>query len=194
MKHSFTVTIEADSQAEAQIQALHALEHHMDASKASLVELNVIQDEIKKDASVRGFSQKKFNDRYGYECSIQESSLATEAAIWFGINNIHPQICIMGEGWKKIKMPEDALTSARMHLTIPMVKELLPLLQGFVTTGDLRNPVTEYVRNENKEIANCLKTIKHYVDNEDSGGWSMEDIRTLFEQENLQNFLKDDDK
>ena len=40
----------------------------------------------------RGFSVIIFSDRYEAECSIQKSSLATEDAIWFGVNNPNPII------------------------------------------------------------------------------------------------------
>lgn len=70
----------------------------------------------------RGFSQGGFIDRYGRVCSIQDSSLATEGAIWLGCNEgLHHQGKCM----------------ARMHLTREMVKELLPLLHRFVETGSI---------------------------------------------------------
>lgn len=64
-------------------------------------------------ANDRGFLKGKFKDRYGVECSIQKSSLATEDCIWLGT------------------------VVDRMHLTQEMVAELLPLLQHFVETGEL---------------------------------------------------------
>jgi len=64
----------------------------------------------------RGFVVAHFRDRYGEECSIQESSLAEEAAIW------------LGEG------------SHRMHLTQGMVEQLLPVLEHFLKTGGLPAP------------------------------------------------------
>ena len=64
----------------------------------------------------RGFRRVDFTDRYGAACSLQESSLATEAAIWLGVN--------------------DPMAS-RMHLTQEQVAELLPLLQHFAETGYL---------------------------------------------------------
>lgn len=62
----------------------------------------------------RGFGFWKFTDRYQHSAVILESSLATEAAIWFGC--YEPQ---------------------RMHLTRDMVKALLPILEYFAQTGDL---------------------------------------------------------
>ena len=53
------------------------------------------------------------NDRYDRKFSIQLSSLAGEDCIWFG------------------------LTLARMHLTREQVKEIIPVLQEFVDTGEI---------------------------------------------------------
>lgn len=59
----------------------------------------------------------EFTDRYQAECSLQNSSLASEDAIWLGIDT-----------------PRDP-QSSRMHLTKEMVRELIPRLQEFVDTG-----------------------------------------------------------
>ena len=40
-------------------------------------------------------------------------------------------------GWVKFEIPKEVLLSTRMHLTRKQVKELLPLLQKFVETGEL---------------------------------------------------------
>ena len=63
----------------------------------------------------RGFFISKFMDRYDKECKIQKSYLATEDCIWLG----RQDVC--------------------MHLTQDMVKDLLPLLERFVETGELYN-------------------------------------------------------
>lgn len=68
----------------------------------------------------RGFNRAEFTDRYGSECSIQESSLATEYALWLGVHKDF-----------------NGVESTRMHLTQEQVAELLPLLQRFVETGRL---------------------------------------------------------
>ena len=86
--------------------------------------------------TARGFARINFKDRYGSECSIQKSSLATEDAIWFGIDNADPMIMTC-DGWKKFNIPEDVLLSTRMHLTQQMVIDLLPLLTKFAATGEL---------------------------------------------------------
>ncbi len=77
----------------------------------------------KYQVSDRGFSGYQFMDRSGNECSIQDSSLATESAIWFGCNKNSPTH--LGHE-----------LSPRMHLTQEMVKELLPILTRFAETGE----------------------------------------------------------
>lgn len=64
----------------------------------------------------RGFLRVLFTDRYGEACSLQESSLASEPAIWLGL---------------------DGPAGQRMHLTQEQVRELLPLLTRFAGTGML---------------------------------------------------------
>lgn len=64
----------------------------------------------------RGFLRVLFTDRYGEVCSLQESSLASEPAIWLGF---------------------DGPAGQRMHLTQEQMRELLPLLTRFVETGNL---------------------------------------------------------
>lgn len=85
----------------------------------------------------RGFRRFDFKDRYGEECSLQESSLAEEDAIWLGVNETKPKVCVYGEGWKDVPLPEGAMICSRMHLTVEQVEELIPLLQHFVNTGCL---------------------------------------------------------
>ncbi len=70
----------------------------------------------------RGFRRTDFLDLYEEKCSLQESSLATDNAIWLGCN----------EG-----LHIDGECCARMHLNQEHVLELIPLLQYFVETGKL---------------------------------------------------------
>jgi hypothetical protein len=74
----------------------------------------------KYGVSDRGFIGYEFEDLYDSKCSIQESSLATKDAIWFGVHK-----------------PFDGNPNTRMHLTREMVKKLLPLLELFVETGSI---------------------------------------------------------
>lgn len=77
---------------------------------------------LKIKRTERGFAIAEFTDLYGSECSIQESSLATEAAIWLGVDTHHAA----GD------------VNARMHLTQDMAAALIPLLERFVKTGELK--------------------------------------------------------
>ena len=72
---------------------------------------------IKKTA--RGFEIIQFIDKYGKQCSLQQSSLADyetpgSSAIWFGIEN------------------------ERMHIDLNQLKELLPHLIRWVETGSFK--------------------------------------------------------
>lgn len=68
----------------------------------------------------RGFLRSTFEDIYGATCSIQDSSLATRAAIWLG-----QQRC------EKCDAP------CRMHLSQELAAGLIPMLQRFVETGSI---------------------------------------------------------
>jgi len=90
----------------------------------------------------RGFKVIEFIDRYDRRCNIQESSLGTENAIWFGVEAAEPKILASkvmkgGTGWTDYPIHEDVVITTRMHLTVDQVKELLPILQKFVYTGRL---------------------------------------------------------
>lgn len=60
----------------------------------------------------RGFTKGEFRDKYGLECRIQKSSLATEDCIWLG-------------------------STGAMHLTQEMAGELGKILVRFSNTGVL---------------------------------------------------------
>ena len=103
---------------------------------------------ITKSKTSRGFSLRKFTDRSGLECTLQESSLATESAIWLGVHDPQPKIMASHAaafgvktaettGWVAYPIPSEVLISTRMHLTQRQVKKLLPILQKFVETGEL---------------------------------------------------------
>ncbi len=96
----------------------------------------------------RGFDIFCFEDRYRNKCSLQKSSLATEDAIWLGIDNANPKILAhdakrLGiqtdekNGWIEYQIPKEVLISTRMHLTKEQVIELLPILQNFAYTGEI---------------------------------------------------------
>jgi len=98
---------------------------------------------LKKGKTSRGFFLIEFQDRYGTECTIQKSSLVEENAIWFGVDNPKPQILASktpegGTGWVSYPLPDDVHIFTRMHLTQKQVKKLIPILQHFVETGELK--------------------------------------------------------
>ena len=117
----------------------------------------------------RGFSILKFTDRYGNKCSLQKSSLATEDAIWFGVDDANPQIMasdahklgiptLSNNGWVKFDIPKEVLLSTRMHLTQEQVIELLPILQKFAETGELTGELTTKVFAKPSKLATNNQT------------------------------------
>lgn len=87
---------------------------------------------IQFNKTERGFGIGEFTDFYGKKCSIQDSSLATQAAIWLGISNPEIKSFRPGEGWRDYQLPSDVTVFSRMHLTIPMAKELRMALDRFI--------------------------------------------------------------
>lgn len=97
----------------------------------------------------RGFDISEFTDRYGVNCSLQKTSLATEDTIWLGVSDVTPKIMAtdaiklgidskgQANGWVEYDIPDEVLLSSRMHLTREMVAELLPYLTKFVETGEI---------------------------------------------------------
>lgn len=103
---------------------------------------------MKRETTNRGFYRFTFTDRYQKECSIQESSLATEACIWLGINDANPQIMASQSGrfgvsteetcgWIPYPVPDDVSFDTRMHLTRKQAKHLGEMLIRFAETGEL---------------------------------------------------------
>ena len=98
---------------------------------------------MKLSRTARGFDLMEFTDLYGAQCSIQKSSLATDDAIWIGVDDANPKIMASkttdgGNGWVPYQIPEDALLTTRMHLNREQVKKIIPVLQLFVETGEIR--------------------------------------------------------
>jgi len=103
---------------------------------------------MKTEKTPRGFDHIEFTDLYGETCSLQKSSLATEDAIWFGIDDPKPMVMAKDAarlgvptskttGWVPYHIPKEVLITTRMHLTQDTAAELIPLLQKFVDTGDI---------------------------------------------------------
>ena len=103
---------------------------------------------MKKSKTSRGFALAEFTDLYGAKCSIQKSSLATDDAIWFGVDDADPKIMASQAksfgvetqettGWVSYPIPDEVLLTTRMHLNRKQVAKLLPVLQKFVDTGEI---------------------------------------------------------
>jgi hypothetical protein len=103
---------------------------------------------MKTTTTGRGFALIEFTDYYDEKCTLQKSSLATEDAIWLGIDDPKPQVMASQAGqvgvktnetcgWVPYPIPKGVSISTRMHLTRAQVKELLPVLRHFVKTGEL---------------------------------------------------------
>lgn len=77
---------------------------HCETNVNDLVEFCRDDLEVAWGRTQRGFMLGEFRDLYGQDCSIQESSLATVNAIWFGVGG------------------------CRMHLTVDQVRGLVAIL------------------------------------------------------------------
>lgn len=90
----------------------------------------------------RGFALAEFEDLYGHGCSLQKSSLATDDAIWFGVDDAEPKIMAKdtpqgGTGWMPFFIPDNVSLTTRMHLSQKQVRELLPAIIEFACSGEL---------------------------------------------------------
>lgn len=95
---------------------------------------------LSKMQSGRGFVGAAFEDLYGQQCSIQNSSLATEGAIWIGVENTGPHLS--GPNGKFNEQVD-----ARMHLSRKQVEELLPILHAFVEKAHFeKSDIPEKIR------------------------------------------------
>ena len=106
--------------------------------------------------TARGFEIKHFTDCYGKDCSIQESSSASEDCVWLGIHKA--DILVMAQdldtvrglnttptegssqtvGWHIVNIPDTVQVFSRMHLNREQAKYLIKELQYFVKYGRLR--------------------------------------------------------
>ena len=64
--------------------------------------------------------------------------------LWLGVDE--PRVRMLasatdegGTGWVNVPLPSGAMVAGRMHLTREQVSVLLPLLQAFVATGEIRS-------------------------------------------------------
>lgn len=107
----------------------------------------------------RGFGRVEFNDAYGNECSLQQSSAIGDGPdaidrpgssfVWLGINDGKPQILKShardlglalppGEvtGWMPYPIPDEVQIWTRMHLNREQVEGLVERLQQWLATGE----------------------------------------------------------
>lgn len=93
--------------------------------------------EIKKTS--RNFDYGKFEDINRNQCSLQASSLATDDAIWLGIDD--PELVVFENdsrgAYIKTVMPRNFSVNARMHLNRDQVALILPRLISFAENGTL---------------------------------------------------------
>lgn len=82
---------------------------------------------MKNTRTSRGFRRLAFTDMDGQACSLQISSLATESALWFGLD--------IPQGEVKRIVSDGKTLRNRMHLTQEMIRLLLPPLCCFAETG-----------------------------------------------------------
>lgn len=105
--------------------------------------------DLSQEITGRGFGLVTFTDRYGAACQLQMSSLATDEAVWFGVQHAEPKIMasqawMVGlvtdqeTGWVDVPLHDAISLNTRMHLTRDQVRALLPVLQRFADTGELR--------------------------------------------------------
>lgn len=98
--------------------------------------------------NIRGFEVQHFQDDYGLDCSIQESS-AVEPHVWLGVHNPPHKIMWdsaekygmkIGEraGWYDYPVPEEVLVESRMHLNRKQAKALAKKLLYFAKHGVLK--------------------------------------------------------
>lgn len=104
-----------------------------------------------KYTTVRGLGRIEFTDEHGgveTPCSVQESSSAEQDAIWLGIDA--PKIMVFranNTGWHEYAVPVSpdpgsyVLINGRMHLDRKKVKDLVRLLNRWLKTGSLADPL-----------------------------------------------------
>jgi len=96
----------------------------------------------------RGFYYYEFTAADGEKCNIQKSSSAMDDYIWFGYEKIGLKgfIPFGDPAWRDVTEQqikekfgfENIIANNRMHLSREQVKNLLPILQKFVDTGEIQ--------------------------------------------------------
>jgi hypothetical protein len=99
---------------------------------------------MKMKKTERGFAYSNFKDAFGVDCTIQKSSIATADCIIIGADKINLKEYTAGEGWKSHPEVDEGTqehhyyATNRMTLTREQVAKLLPILQKFVETGNIK--------------------------------------------------------
>lgn len=106
---------------------------------------------IKFEKTCRGFSFGVFNDLYGKQISIQDSSLATDNAIWLGPDDAEPKRLVLGQGWQPVPFPPNTDFVTRMHINQDQAAELIEVLQRFVETGSVTPSTTPVKESSGKQ-------------------------------------------
>jgi uncharacterized protein with von Willebrand factor type A (vWA) domain len=78
-----------------------------------------------------------FKDTLNRNCSIQESSLASEPNLWIGLEDTKPLVNRNGTEWQEYEIPDGVLLTQRMELNQQQIKEILPFLKKFARTGKI---------------------------------------------------------
>lgn len=103
----------------------------------------------KTKKTARGFKFISFKDIYDTDCSLQESSLATEGAIWLGVSEANPMVLASEaskfgiktkakNGWVPFPLPPEVHLSVRMHLNREKVAQLIQSLKEWMRDGELK--------------------------------------------------------
>jgi hypothetical protein len=77
---------------------------------------------VRFNSTRRGLLRAEFKDRYGAECSVQESSIPGEDCLWLGV---------------EVDFYGDELRAGRMHIDRDLARQLYPVLRHFARTGSL---------------------------------------------------------
>lgn len=101
--------------------------------------------------TARGFDRIEFFDKYGTQCSLQQSSLAEHeepgtSAVWLGVDDVSPQVLASearsvgvvtakNTGCVPYPIPPNVLLTSRMHLDREQVSALIMKLQNWLDGG-----------------------------------------------------------
>jgi hypothetical protein len=91
---------------------------------------------MKIEHTARGFALSTFKDIQGLECSIQDSSNC-DPRIWFGLNDINPQIT-QDDVLVPYTKIEKVLFHDRLHLSYRLTKKLITRFKRFLKDGNVK--------------------------------------------------------